>query len=104
VFQEVTDSDTLVPAVVIDATASRVNAILADGENIEIAGDGLKFAGRALTDKASAATRIRPGALIRVFRDAKGRWEITQLPQAEAAFVSLRPSDGAILSLVGGVF
>jgi len=41
--------------------------------------------------------------LIRVFRDAKGRWEITQLPQAEAAFVSLRPSDGAILSLVGGV-
>ena len=103
VFQEVTDSDTLVPAVVIDATASRVNAILADGENIEIAGDGLKFAGRALTDKASAATRIRPGALIRVFRDAKGRWEITQLPQAEAAFVSLRPSDGAILSLVGGV-
>ena len=103
VFQEVTDSDTLVPAVVIDATASRVNAILADGENIEIAGDGLKFAGRALTDKASAATRIRPGALIRVFRDAKGRWEITQLPQAEAAFVSVRPSDGAILSLVGGV-
>ena len=27
---------------------------------------------------------------------------MTQLPQAESAFVSIRPSDGAILSLVGG--
>ena len=32
------------------------------------------------------------------------RWEpetIVQLPQVEAAFVALRPTDGAILSLVG---
>ncbi len=101
-FQDVTDSDTLLPAVVVEATANGVNAVLADGETVVITGDGLKFAGRALTDKATPALRIRPGAVIRVSRDAKDRWEITQLPQVEAAFVSLRPADGAILSLVGG--
>jgi len=103
VFQEAIESDGLLPAVVTDLSATVVTAVLADGETVEIAGDGLRFAARSLGDKAPAATRIRPGALIRVARDAKGRWEITQIPQAESAFVSLRPTDGAILSLVGGV-
>jgi len=35
-------------------------------------------------------------------RDDKGRWQVAQTPQAEAAFVSARPNDGAILSLVAG--
>src|SRR6185436_4337650 len=32
----------------------------------------------------------------------KGNWSITQIPQAEAAFISLDPGNGAIRSLVGG--
>jgi penicillin-binding protein 1A len=99
-FQETSETDGLVPAVVTDADPATVKAVLADGETVSIVGDGLRFAARALGEKAAA--RIRPGAVIRLARDAKGRWEISQLPQAEAAFVSLRPSDGAILSLVGG--
>ncbi len=101
-FAETNDGDALVPAVVTGASATEVKAVLADGEVAEITGDGLKFAARALTDKAPATSRIRAGAVIRLGRDAKGRWEITQLPQAESAFVSVRPQDGAILSLVGG--
>jgi len=102
-FAETNDGgDGLVPAVVTDATITEVKAVLADGEVVEIAGDGLKFVARALGEKAQAAIRIRPGAVIRLARDAKGRWEITQMPQAESAFISVRPTDGAILSLVGG--
>jgi penicillin-binding protein 1A len=101
-FQDASESDGLVAAVVTEAGSTIVKAVLADGEAVEITGDGLKFAARSLGDKAAAATRIRPGAVIRLARDAKGRWEITQLPQAESAFISVRPSDGAILSLVGG--
>jgi penicillin-binding protein 1A len=87
---------------VTNAEPTTVKAVLADGEVAEITGDGLKFAARSLGDKAAAATRIRPGAVIRIAHDAKGRWEITQIPQVESAFVSIRPNDGAILSLVGG--
>ncbi len=84
-FQEADDSDGLATAVVTEAQPTAVKAVLADGEAVEITGDGLKFAARSLGDKAAATTRIRPGAVIRLARDAKGRWEITQLPQAEAA-------------------
>ena len=101
-FQETADSEGLVSAVVLAATPSEVAAVLADGEEINVTGDGLRFAARALGDKASPATRIRRGAVIRVARDDKSRWSIVQAPQAEAAFVSLRPTDGAIVALVGG--
>jgi penicillin-binding protein 1A len=101
-FQEATESDGLMPAVVTDANPTTVTAVLADGEVAEITGDGLKFAARSLGDKAAAAMRIRPGAVIRLAHEAKGKWEITQLPQVESAFVSMRPDTGAILSLVGG--
>jgi penicillin-binding protein 1A len=102
IFQEVTDSDGLIPAVVQETAAGRVRAVLPDGEAIEVSGDGLRFAGRALSDKGAVSARLRPGAVIRVSRDAKGQWEITQLPQVESGFISIRPYDGAILALVGG--
>jgi penicillin-binding protein 1A len=103
VFQETAEYDDLVPGVVVDASATEVKAVLADGETVEIAGEGLRFVARSLGDRAAAATRIRRGAVVRLARDDKGRWAIVQLPQVESAFVSLRPADGAILSLVGGV-
>ena len=101
-FQDLSDSDNLDPAIVVAASPLEVKAVTMDGETIAINGDGLKFALRALSDKAPAGSRIRRGAVIRVSRDDKGRWQIAQMPLAESAFVSARPSDGAILSLVGG--
>ena len=102
VFQETAEFSDLPPAVVLDASATAVKAVAADGEAIEISGDGLKFAARSLGDKAAAATRVRRGAVIRIARDDKGRWGIAQVPQVESSFISVRPTDGAILSLVGG--
>ncbi len=101
-FQDVADSDNLDPAIVLAATPAEVKAIRSDGETVSVTGDGLKFAARALSDKSPAGIRIRPGALIRLTRDDKGRWQIAQLPQVESALISARPSDGAIFALVGG--
>src|SRR5215470_17781064 len=101
-FAELSDSDNLEPAIVMQATPAEVKAITSDGEAVAVTGDGLKFAARALSDKTPASTRIRRGAVVRVSRDDKGKWQIAQLPQVESAIVSARPSDGAILSLVGG--
>jgi penicillin-binding protein 1A len=102
VFQDTPESDGLIPAVVLEAAATTVKVVLADGESFQITGDGLKFAASSLREKSPAATRIRPGAVIRVARDDKGRWGIAQVPQVESAFVSMRPTDGALLSLIGG--
>jgi len=102
VFQDTADSENLSPAVVLHATATEVNAVLASGDAITVTGDGLRFAARNLTDKAPATQRIRPGAVIRLAADEKGRWSIAQLPLVESALVAIAPGDGAILALVGG--
>jgi len=96
------DVDDLKIALVLAANAKEVKAALKSGETIIVAGEGLKFAARALEEKAAPQRRLRRGALIRVQRDEKKNWQISQLPEAEAAFVSLDPADGAVRALVGG--
>ena len=95
------DSDDLLAAVVVSASARQVEAALRTGELVAIAGEGLRFAARALESKAPPQRRIRRGAIIRVQRDGKA-WQITQLPEVEAAFVALDPQDGAVRAIVGG--
>jgi len=101
-FQEVSDSDNLSAAIVLEATPAGIKAVRSDGETVVVSSDGLKFAARSLGDKVPPATRIRRGAIVRLSRDDKGQWQIAQLPQVESGFVSIRPDNGAILSLVGG--
>ncbi len=95
------DSDDILSAVVVEAGPKSVRAIRPD-ESITITGDGLKFASSALNDKATQAKRIRRGAIIRVMKNAKGAWEIIQLPTVQAAFIAANVRDGAIRALVGG--
>ena len=96
------DNGDVLSAVVIQVETKRVIAQRTGGEVLEITGEGLKPAQSGLSDKAAPNIRIRPGAIIRVARTAKGGWEITQLPEVEGAFVALDPRDGAIKALVGG--
>ena len=96
------DNGDVQSAVVIEADAKRLRAMRQGGEMLEITGDGLKPAQSGLSDKAAPNIRLRPGAVIRVAKTAKGSWEITQLPEVEGAFVALDPRDGSIKALVGG--
>ncbi len=99
---EVSDSDDIVAAVVLEANTKQVSAYLRGGEVATITGEGLKFAQKMLDDKAPSNKRIRRGALIRVQRDEKRNWQILQLPEAEAALVAISPTDGRVHALVGG--
>jgi penicillin-binding protein 1A len=95
------DNDTLLAAVVLSASASQVEAALRTGEKVTLSGEGLKFGGRPLDLKTAPQRRIRRGAIIRVQREGK-TWQIVQLPEVEAGFISLDPQNGAIRALVGG--
>ncbi len=96
------DNDNLLAALVLSANAKEVRAVTRAGESVSVAGDGLKFVARSLEDKAPPQKRVRRGSIIRVQKDEKKVWQIVQLPEVEAAFVSIDPNDGAIRALVGG--
>ena len=96
------DVDDLRAALVLTANTKEIHAVLRNGEMATISGEGLRFAARALEDKAVQQRRIRRGAVIRLLKDEKKNWQVAQVPEAEAAFVSLDPNNGAIRALVGG--
>jgi penicillin-binding protein 1A len=96
------DNGDLVAAVVTSATPKQVTAQFVGGETATISGDALRFVAAALRSNASKALAIKPGSIVRLTKDAKGNWQIAQLPQVEGALVSMTPQDGAIRALVGG--
>lgn len=101
-LQDIADSDELYPAIVLEASPKQVKLYRSGGERITIGEEGLKFAARQLADNAQASQRIRRGAVVRISKDEKGRWQFAQMPQVESALVSADPRTGAIRALVGG--
>lgn len=96
------DNGNVLAAVVLEVNAKRILAARADGEQIQITGEGLKPAQSGLSEKAPPNIKLRRGAVIRVVQTPKKTWEITQLPEVEGAFVAIDPRSGAIRALVGG--
>lgn len=84
--------------------------LMADGTERQLLWSrGINSARRYLSENSrggkpqSVGSVLRIGDLVRVQPDADGLPVLSQVPAAQAALVSLRPSDGAILSLVGGM-
>ncbi len=101
-LEEHPDNGDVMSAVVLEASSKKVVVVRQNSEQITITGAGLSPVESGLTDKATAAKRIRKGAVVRIVQLPKGQWELTQLPEVEGAFVALTPQTGAIRALVGG--
>ncbi|MCL2162708.1 MAG: PBP1A family penicillin-binding protein, partial [Betaproteobacteria bacterium] len=94
------DFGDLLAAVVLAATPKEVT-VYRNGQTIVINGNGLRFAAPLLSEKAPQARRVRRGALVRIRKAGEG-WELTQLPEVEAALLSIDSKTGAVRALVGG--
>ncbi len=99
---EVTDSEDLIPGVILEMNAKGIHVYTRGGQIIVVDEEGAKFARPQPGEKVALKRRLRVGSLIRVKQTEKMTWQIVQQPQVEAAFVSGNPKDGAIYSLVGG--
>lgn len=49
-----------------------------------------------------AADILKRGDVIRVWRDEQGNLQLAQIPEVAGALVSLNPTDGSVITLVGG--
>lgn len=95
------DDDTLLTAVVLEASPAKVTVTRGEGGVIEITGAGLEPVRSGLDPKAPPHLKLRPGAVVRIVQTPQG-WVLTQTPEVEAAFVAIDPRDGGIRALVGG--
>jgi len=101
-LQDIADAGDLIPALVLAADAKQIRAYRKGGEIVTLSGDAAKFAAKMLDDKAPPNKRLKRGAIVRLQKDDKGNWQISQLPEVESAFVAVSPQDGSIRALVGG--
>lgn len=105
--QQVTYSG-ITPAVVTALDAQSAQFMLDDGRVQTLNWDGMKWARPYIDDNrqgrepSRASEILKEGAVIRVRLLDDGNWQLSQLPEANAALVSLNPHDGAIEALVGG--
>ncbi|GAB1440250.1 peptidoglycan glycosyltransferase/peptidoglycan DD-transpeptidase MrcA [Providencia sp.] len=97
----------LIPAVVVSATGSEAQVMLADGSQIPITMTGVRWARKFISDTQQGASPRAVNAVIQAgeqiwVRKVKDNWWLGQVPDVNAAFVALNPNDGAIIALVGG--
>ncbi|MGE0858199.1 MAG: penicillin-binding protein 1A [Gammaproteobacteria bacterium] len=112
----------LAPAVVLTVQDKSVLAYHDEAGVITLPWDGLKWARKHLSEDAlgpapsKAGDLVKRGDIIRVRQQApsddpklagtpaaEGYWALDQVPAVEGALVSLDPSDGKVLALVGGL-
>ncbi|MFZ2991181.1 penicillin-binding protein 1A, partial [Ideonella sp.] len=96
------DHDELKAAVVLEASPKKVIVALQSGESLTVVGEGLKPVTSGLSDRADPKVQVRRGAIVRVLKNSKGDWTLTQQPDVEGAFVSMDSQTGAIRAMVGG--
>ncbi len=102
-LQDFPDSASLAAGIVLDASADSLQVYVRGGETVTLKGDALRFARSMLDKKAPPNRRLRRGAVVRLLPGEKrGQWQISQLPEVQAAFVSVDSQTGAVRALVGG--
>jgi len=88
---------------------SSADIVFRDGTQATIPWQGMSWAkpfiDRETTGPApeTAADVLAAGDVVYVMPTAAGFWALAQLPEAQAAVVSIDPADGAVTSLVGGL-
>ena len=96
------------PAFVQAVDERSFTALMRNGETVTVDWDGIRWAKRFITTTTwgssprSAFDVVEPGDLIRIMRDAEGKWMLGQVPAVNGGLVALDPNTGAIKSLVGG--
>jgi len=98
----------LAPALIIEERGFTASAWVSGMGRIELGWNSLDWARMYINENVRGpAPRnigeiVKVGDVVRVRKDADGRWRLAQIPDIEGGLVSLDPHNGATLALVGG--
>jgi penicillin-binding protein 1A len=98
------------PAAVIAITDKDAGFLLDDGSQVSLAWDaGLSEWQPYLSVNSVGSKPEKPedlldlGDVVRLRQNNEGIWQLTQIPEIQAALVVLNPRNGAVVALVGGL-
>ena len=98
----------LLPGIVTEAEEKSALVYLDDGQSVPLDLAAVSWA-RTYKDEAhvgGAVKRVdqvlKVGDIVRLARNADGKWKLSQIPVAQGALLALNPEDGAIVAEVGG--
>lgn len=97
----------IIPAAVLSVSEQQAKVIDAQGQEIALEWNGLKWARKFINDKRqgnppkTAVEILAPGQQVWI-RNNGDYWQLSQLPEVSSATVALDPHTGAIRTLVGG--
>ncbi|PHM33176.1 peptidoglycan glycosyltransferase/peptidoglycan DD-transpeptidase MrcA [Xenorhabdus innexi] len=97
----------LVPAVVMKSDATQAEVMLTDGSKVQLTMAGVRWARQFKTDSLQGPAPQSVNGVIRAgeqiwLRKVNNVWWLAQLPEVNAALISINPVNGAIEALVGG--
>ena len=108
-LEEIPDIAGLSGGLVMSVGEKSVQVLVRNQGPVEIDWDGLSWAREfmSVNRKGSvpkqASDVVSVGDVIRVQQTEDGNWMLAQVPEVEGALISVRPDDGAIVALVGGL-
>ena len=108
IFSDIKMPADLQAALVLSVSDKEAMVVLADEQVVTIPWDGLSWARRYIGENAMgpkperADEIINAGDIIYVRKEGND-WALSQIPGIEGALVSLRPDDGSIMALTGGL-
>ena len=98
----------LIPGIVVESSEQEATIYLDDGQSVPLDLDAVKWAHRYKDEshRGGEPKRVddvlKPGDVVRLARNAEGKWKLSQSPTVQGALISLDPEDGAIRAEVGG--
>ena len=96
------------PGLVVASSADQATVYVPSREPVKLDLAAVSWARPYLNDSRVGAVPktvssvLKRGDIVRLDRDDKGEWKLTQIPLVQGALTSIKPEDGSIQALVGG--
>lgn len=108
VLSSYTDISGMQPGIVTAVSGDEATVYLSSRESARLTSDAISWVRPYISDTRvgaapkNIASLLKRGDIVRLSRNEKGEWQLTQIPAVQGAIASINPEDGSIQALAGG--
>ena len=94
--------------IITSVSGQMATVYLGHGRDIKLGLNAMRWARKYISENQLGTAPqnindiLKRGDVVRVALDSKGHWALTQIPEVQAALISINPENGSIQAVVGG--